>query len=157
MTSLDWLENFHSFFSSSFPLAKESETFSWQLLQSFSPVIFEFLVQSWLVFVKMIRNDQIPNVVLTPSIYKTLWEEIKTKNFLASNKFYVMFNSVFSQKWWCVKWIATTALKAKTWSSNRSNWTKYKRGIVSAQNESHASFGTKYSRVDQVKSVEDSL
>ena len=25
-----------------------------------------------------------------------------------------MFNSVFTPEWWCVKWMATTALKAKT-------------------------------------------
>ena len=42
MTSPDLLENFHSFFASSFPLAKESKIFSWQLLQFFSPAIFGF-------------------------------------------------------------------------------------------------------------------
>ena len=48
--SPDWLDKFHSFFSASFVLAKESETFyfSWYFLQPFSPVIFEFSIQSWL-------------------------------------------------------------------------------------------------------------
>ena len=72
ITLPDLLENFHSFFSASFLSAKESETFSWQLLQSFNPVIFKFSIQSSLVcFVKIIRNDQRQHVASTRSIYKT--------------------------------------------------------------------------------------
>ena len=64
-------------------------------------------------FVKVIRNDQTPNVVFTPSIYKTPWEKRNLK-LLASNKFCAMVNSVFTRSGWCVKWMATTALEAKT-------------------------------------------
>ena len=49
MTSPNRVENFHSFFAANFVLAQESELFSWQRLQSFSPVIFEFSIQSWFV------------------------------------------------------------------------------------------------------------
>ena len=48
MTSANWLLNFHSFFSCGFLSAKESEIYSLQLLQSFSPVISEFSIQSCL-------------------------------------------------------------------------------------------------------------
>ena len=43
MTSPDWLGNLYFFL-----LVKENETFSWQLLQPFSKVIFRFSIQSWL-------------------------------------------------------------------------------------------------------------
>ena len=66
----------------------------------------------------------------------------RKKKLLASNEFYAIVNSVFTQEWWCVKWMATTALKAKLWSSCRSNWTKYKKWIVSTQNGSHTLFVT---------------
>ena len=48
VTSPDWLDKFHSLFSASFLLAKESERFIFLgiNLQPFSPVIFEFLIQS---------------------------------------------------------------------------------------------------------------
>ena len=66
------------------------------------------------------------------------WGKKKKTKLLASNKFYAMVNSLFTQEWWCVKWLTTTVLEAKTLSSSRSNWTKYKKKIiVSAQNESH--------------------
>ena len=29
-------------------------------------------------------------------------------------KLYAMGNSVFTPEWWCVKWMATTAVKAET-------------------------------------------
>ena len=82
MTSPDCLENFHSFFSASFLLAKECETFSSQLLQSFSLAIF-LIFNSELVgcFVKIIRNDQRRSFVWTPSMYKTPLEEKGTRNF----------------------------------------------------------------------------
>ena len=84
-----WLENSHSFFSASFLLAKESETFSGQLLQSLIPVIF-WIFSPELVgcFVKIIRNDQRPNVASTPPIYKTPWQEKE------SRKFWPVTNSV---------------------------------------------------------------
>ena len=93
-----WLENFHSFFLASFLLAKESETFSWQLLQSFSPVIFEFSMQGCSVILWEQSDDQWPNVVLTLSIYKTPWEE-ETRNFWPKNRFYAMVSSVFTLEW----------------------------------------------------------
>ena len=81
MTWPDWLENSNSFFSPSFVLAKESEIFSKQILQSFSSVIFEFAILELVgCFAKVIRNDQRPKVFLTPSIYKTS-EENEIRNF----------------------------------------------------------------------------
>lgn len=107
MTSRDWLENLHSIFPSSFSLSKESENF----LCNFCNLLVQSFVKlqsriGWL-FCEKIRNYQRPKVVLTPSIYKSPREETKIR------KFWPVINSVFTQEWRCVKWMANTALKTK--------------------------------------------
>ena len=80
-TSPDWLDKFHSFFSASFLLAKESE----RLI--FLGIFCNLLVQSFLdfqsrfgCFVKIIRNGQRQNIVSIPSILVTpLKVVIRTK------------------------------------------------------------------------------
>ena len=83
VTSPDWLDKFHSFFSASFLLAKESETFI------FLGIFCNLLVQSFLnfqsrvgCFVKIIRNDQRQNIVSIPLIVVTpLTVVIRMKGF----------------------------------------------------------------------------
>ena len=84
VTSPDWLDKFHSFFSASFLLTnKESERFI------FLGIFCNLLVQSFLnfqsrvgCFVKIIRNDQRQNIVSIPSIVVTpLTAVIRMKGF----------------------------------------------------------------------------
>ena len=90
MNSPDWLEHFHSCFSSSSPLAKQNETFFGNLF------VQRFLNLQYRVgcFVKIIWNNQRPNFVSAPSIYKIPWEE-KNQKLLAINKFYAIVNLEF--------------------------------------------------------------
>ena len=85
VTSPDWLDKFHSFFSASFLLAEESETFIFLgifcnlLVQSF----LNFLIQSWWKsFVKIIRIEQRQKIVSIPPIVVTpLTVVIRMKGF----------------------------------------------------------------------------
>ena len=123
-----WLENSHSFFSASFLLAKESETFSGQLLQSLIPVIF-WIFSPELVgcFVKIIRNDQRPNVASTPPIYKTPWQEKESRKFWPvtnSVQWFILHSHQDDDVWneWQLRpW------KQKRWNSSGSNRTIYKK------------------------------
>ena len=84
VTSPDWLDKFHSFFSASFLLSKESERFI------FLGIFYNLLVQSFLnfqsraswLFVKITRNGQRQNIVSIPSIEVTpLTVVIRMKDF----------------------------------------------------------------------------
>ena len=74
VTSPDWLDKFHSFFSASFLLAKESKRF----------IFLGIFENPELVgcFVKIIRNDQRQNIVSITSIVTTpLTVVIRMKGF----------------------------------------------------------------------------
>ena len=83
VTSPDWLDKFHSFFSASFLLVKESERFI------FLGIFCNLLVQSFLnfqsrvgCFVKIIRNDQRQNIVsMTSTVVTPLTVVIRMKGF----------------------------------------------------------------------------
>ena len=62
---------------------------------------------------------------------------------------YSHMNDDVLNEWQLLRW------KQKRWNSSRPNWKKYIKWIVSAQNELRTLFGTKYSRVDEVKFVEN--
>ena len=88
VTSPDWLDKFHSFFSASFLLSKESERFI------FLGIFCNLLVQSFLnfqsrvgCFVKIIRNDQRQNIVSIPLILVTpLTVVIRMKGFYSQTQ-----------------------------------------------------------------------
>ena len=89
-------------------------------------------------FVKITRNDQKPNIVSTPLIYKTLlWGKKETKNFWPVINYmqwlilYSYQNDDVLNEWQLLRW------KQKCWNSSRLNWTKNKKWIASAQNQSH--------------------
>ena len=84
-------------------------------------------------FVKMIRNDQTPNVVSTPLIYEIPWEEKESRKFwpvINSVKWLIVYSHQDDEKWneWqLLPW------KQKRWNSNTSNRTIYEKWIVSRQ------------------------
>ena len=83
VTSPDWLNKFHSFFSASFLLAKESETFFLVFFATFQSSHF-WIFNPELVgyFVKIIRKDQRQNIILMPWIVVTpLTVVIRMKGF----------------------------------------------------------------------------
>ena len=94
MASSDRSENIFSFFPLSFPLAKEVEILSWQRFLVFLSCHFFFSFSPDVVgyFVKIIRNNQKLDIVLTLATYKNQWEvsqsEIKRSSFssVAHNK-----------------------------------------------------------------------
>ena len=101
-----------------------------------SQLFFNFQSEVVGCFVKIMRNDQRPNIVSTPSIYKTPWEEKETRNFwpvinsLQWSILYSYQNDEVLNEWELLRW------KQKPWSFSISNWSKYKKWIVSAQ-DSH--------------------
>ena len=133
ITSSDWFKTSIHFFTQFF-FGWGMWCIFWQFLQFFSPVIFEFLAQSWLVV--LWKKSEITKYQLLLQLrYIKPRGKKKTRNswaviypmqwlILSSQKCYDVL-----KEWQLLPW------KKKRWSSSRSSWTKYKKWIVSKQNE----------------------
>ena len=138
VTSPDWLDtiSIHFFQPVFFQLRKVKHLF---FLVFFCDLLVHFLIfNPELVgcFVKIIRNDQRLNVVSTHFIYKTIGEK-ETRNFqpvMNYMQWLILYSNQSDDVWQLLRW------KQKCWNSSTSNWTKYEKWIVSAQDQSNTIF-----------------